>query len=878
MEGGFDYKSLINKLDYGVSSFYFRGTSLLYNQKTNKYSLKPILKKNIQYFKQDSSLNPYALKLKNHYVLETLRKITHYEQFISFLTLTTKEDYEKLEKNFHNIITEFRKNFTLQGYKEKNNTFIKKNNLNDIQVQEIINKKINNYLKKDVDLWIKKEMRNYVIEGVARKNKIFNFKKRDVEFKRNFLDKNKNVIEKEFNLFVKNNYDVQFSQDFNNKFECLQYRFNFNRETQDYFRVLEFTKDEKPHFHILLNFYIPSSFIEKYLNHESNIYDNSFLLDSYFNFGTNKMIYKNCKTLIEKYKKFSHICKDNEILREVSNASVGYVTKYLIKEPEKTKNILNKLGLKNKNISVFNNNLLERYGHLDTSEKLLKLGELNSLVNLPTQEINLNCIPEEILNNKSKSLDINIQRDVSLELEKKDILVKTPRNKIVINIEDNYFKQFKVKDIQPRLTYKKDEHFYKYNLLQILKKLNKLSFYNNKILKPYNSLLDNFKEDSQKITFYNSFRNNYFNLLLGGAGAGKSFTISQLNSYNKGNNKVLYLTYKKVAKNRLLEDLKKNFKDNFLCNNIDNFLSKRGEELNYVNSSNCYSPNKDIILIIDEIGNVTSKQLYDILSGIDLNKIVKIVFAGDFGQENPINDISGGNSLIPELENLSFIETTYLNKNFRSKEAPELVKEYETLLKENKLNNYNILDFYNNENKVYNLICEKNNYFNKELQIITNSKKLRTFINNLILEKNPNILKKWIADKNHPEYKIVNGTEYIEIEEKRDFRILKNIESQEIIKLPKYLFSYYFILGFATTVTKVQGAGYENVLVMFDNYSPKLLNHNKVYTSITRAKKRCDIYFDSFNSYKTCMSNKVINIDVYSFDNIKKVNKKIINK
>jgi hypothetical protein len=873
MLGGYNYKTLFSKFDYGVSSFYFRGSNLLYNEKTNKFSIKPILKKNIQFFNEKRSINPYALKLKNHYILETLRKITHYEQFISFLTLTTTKDYEHLEEIFYNLNKEFQKNFTLQGYKSKNKTFISKNNLSDDDILKIIDKKIDSYLKKDVTLWIHKEMRNYVIESVARENKIFNFKKRNSEFKRSFLDKNKHLIDKKHKEFIKNNFEVQYKETFKEKYECLKFRFNFNRENQDYFRVLEFTKDKKPHFHILLNYYVPSSFIEKYLKDDSSIYDNSFLLDSYFNFGSNKFLYKNCNSLIEKYTKFKEICKDNEVLREVSNASVGYVTKYLIKEPEKTKKVMEELNLSKKNIAVFNNNLLERYSHLDNKENLVKIGELNSLVNLPSENIDLNNISEYLIDNKGSFLDVEEQREIKKELLKQNILMETPQNKIILDIENKYFKEFKVNDLQPHLTYKKDEHFYKYNLLQTLTKLNKLSFYNNKILKPCKNILDKFSEDSQKIKFYNSFRNNFFNLLLGGAGAGKSFTISQLNNYNKKDTNVLYLTYKKVAKNRLLDDLKKNFKDNFLCDNIDNFLSKRGEELNYVNSSNCYSPKKDIILIIDEIGNVTSKQLYDLLSGIDLEKVVKIVFAGDFGQENPISDISGSNSLIPELENLEFINTTYLNKNFRSKEAPELVREFESLLKENKLNNFGILDFYNNENKLYSLITSKNNNFNKDLQIITNSKKLRTFINNLILERNPDITKKWIADKNHHEYKIVNGTEYLEEAELGDFKILRDIKTGESKKIPKYLFSHYFILGFATTVTKVQGAGYNNVLVLFDSYSNKLLNHNKVYTAITRAKKSCSIYFDSYNSYNTCMANKVKNTDSYSFSSIKTVEK-----
>jgi len=95
------------------------------------------------------------------------------------------------------------------------------------------------------------------------------------------------------------------------------------------------------------------------------------------------------------------------------------------------------------------------------------------------------------------------------------------------------------------------------------------------------------------------------------------------------------LNYKKVAKERLLNDLEKNFNSNFYADNIDNFIGKRGEDLNYLNKNNCYQSkyNKDfkkIILVIDEIGNITTKQLYDLLSAINLTNVIKIIFAGDF--------------------------------------------------------------------------------------------------------------------------------------------------------------------------------------------------------------------------------------------------------
>lgn len=881
MQGVFNYTNLFNTKDYGKTSFYFRGTNLYYNEKTKTYSLKPIIKKNIKFFGSESQINPYSLKLKNHYILETLRKITHYEHFISFLTLTTKEDYQHLEDIFSNIVKEFNKNFTLDGYKSKNKSFVTKNNLKDTDILEIINKKIHNYLVKDVSLWIKKEIRLNSVLTVASSKKIFNFLKRSPKFQREFKDKYIKQIDTEYNKQLTNNYETQYKNNFDNYYNCLKFRFNFNRNTQDYFRVLEFTKDKKPHFHILLNYYIPSSFIEKYLKTDATIYDNSFLLDQYFNFGSNKFTYKDCNSLLDKYNKFKVICKDNEVLRDVSTASINYVIKYLIKEPEKTKELMQQLHLKNKQIAVFNKNLLERYSHLDSADKLTKIGELNKLINLPCDNLEPSTFDIDLLDHKSKSsIDLDIQKEITKNLESKDIFLKTPQNKIIKNIESRYFKQFKITDLHPSLTYVKDEHFYKYNLLHCLERLNSLKYVTGVTLKPDSNILNLFSEDQGKQDFYKSFRNNYFNLLLGGAGAGKSFTLANLNKYTNKDTQVLYLTYKKVAKNRLVQDLQKKFKNNFICDNIDNFLSKRGEELNYVNSSNCYSPNKKIIVVVDEIGNVTYKQLYDVLSGLDLEKVCKFVFAGDFGQENPIKDISGSNSLIPELESLNFIHTTYLTQNFRTKEAPELVQEYNSLLHHNKLTSFELLDYYSNEDKVYGVICNKSNHFNKELRIITNSKRLRTFINNLILERNPNIKKKWIADKNHLEYKIVNGTEYIEEGESGEFKILRDIETQASIKLPKYLFSHYFILGFATTVTKVQGAGYNNILVMFDNYSDKLLTHNKLYTAITRAKFTCSVYFDSYQSYKTCIENKVINSDLLSFSNIKTVEgiqKQIIN-
>ena len=51
-----------------------------------------------------------------------------------------------------------------------------------------------------------------------------------------------------------------------------------------------------------------------------------------------------------------------------------------------------------------------------------------------------------------------------------------------------------------------------------------------------------------------------------------------------------------------------------------------------------------------------------------------------------------------------------------------------------------------------------------------------------------------------------------------------------------------FSLAYAITIHKSQGSEYDNVMVVLDDYSNKILSKELIYTAITRAKNYVSIY------------------------------------
>lgn len=864
-------KALSNALDIGTTQKHFSGSGLYFDSNRLEYVLKPILKKKIfDNIKGEKTFNPHYLKVMNHQIKEHLHTIAHEDLFTSFITLTTTLDIEDLNKNWSNIILYYNSRYDL-------NRIMSQKSYTKTKAKQVINRKIKEDLNNDIDIMFKKKIYNKAVFNTASSKGWHNFLKRPPIQQRKFKETYKLDILDNYNLIVKQLLE-EYNKERKQWYKIFKFRFDLNRDTdcKGYFKVLEFQKNGKPHYHILSNFYIPYSIFEHVLNKPvSNIYDIKFIFDGFIAHKNNlkKNESPTHTLLLKEYPLILNNINDNELKRKLIRASINYVTKYLTKYPEKTKQTLQDLGLHDIVIASFSDKLQEKYKYLCIEPKLKRLGIAHALINEPIKVLSdyeLNPIQKITIDGINEDSNLNrLQKDAQVNnilLKKSKIEFITPQNQIIKAIEDLYYSKFNINKHE----HIKDELFYKWCLVRVLHKLKNLNI--NEILKVNRKLANNFNDDKDKKRFYTTFRKEYFNLLIGGAGSGKSYATINLNHYNSNKVEVLYLTYKKIAKNRLVEGLQEKFNNNYYVDNIDSFIGKRGENLNYLNKSNCYAPKfkkkpKEIILVIDEIGNVTTKQLYDTLSAINLNQVIKIVFAGDFAQDNPISDISGGNSLIPELQTINFIHTTKLLKNFRAKENPQLVNEYETLLKEDKLNDYNLLDLYNDNITLKKVLNSNFKKYNNDLKIICNSKRLRDRVNNFIID-NFKLPKIWLCDRNHKDYGITNGEEYQEIKEDNKYKYLININNNIKMQFPKHLFTNYFILGHCVTASKVQGAGFNNVLVLIDDYSKKLLTHNIVYVSLTRAKKTASIYFHNKECYNTCMRNKVTNDDEYNFKDI----------
>ena len=66
-------------------------------------------------------------------------------------------------------------------------------------------------------------------------------------------------------------------------------------------------------------------------------------------------------------------------------------------------------------------------------------------------------------------------------------------------------------------------------------------------------------------------------------------------------------------------------------------------------------------------------------------------------------------------------------------------------------------------------------------------------------------------------------------------------------KISTYQFSELeeIMHAYAITVHKSQGSEFNNVILLIPNAMPKLLTRNLLYTALTRAKKRIDIFTSS---------------------------------
>ena len=802
---------------------YYSGCILLQNQ--NNFVFQSVNYPGVWLDKDNWVPNPVYFQKWSLNIMDKLHYVSSKESFTTFLTLTTKDDLDRLNQLLKTITQYYNRYFSIDSILRDNRHIHTKK-----EAEQFRKEQIEKFAKLEVELNLRKRVATRTKKG----------SKEYEEFLNDFR----------FRLNSSPNCDLQ------------------------YIRILELqhNEDEKPHFHILSTHYVPESLIElvvennKSLFSNSKISDVSYLLDNYIR--KNKDLFPNYT--LNKVKYYEDLLKSNSKKNSLINHALSYVTKYIIKEPTETYVKLKQKGYDNVSVARFSNGFYKKYPELRRQKtNNTKLGRLNKSLKIPyfTYKKKSLVVEEiDVLTNKvtlhkaaksyhektayidflnhlngsglfqfhKNSTFIKFKEDFAVkDLDYLNLIQKSDLTKLGITCNSNLYEELKSKYIVSKTL----KYIYEKQSLQIVKSSINLN-------------LTNFDKYQQKVLL--NFESTPILNVIGKAGSGKTWTLSNLGHYDNDNTKFIVLTKKKRATQKLKEKYDQLGFTSVHLENIDSFLIKRGN-IYVKNELNCID-DKNIVLILDEIGQITYDELYSIFAGINIDKIIRVVFGGDICQDKSFY----GNSILDMLKDLDYIKELELLKNHRSNK--KLTNIFNNFLDNKELTNFNLLNFYENKNEFKHLLEQK---LNNNFTFIVNSKKLRDYVNEICLELPGK--KKVIVDVNNRRYNLTNGDLYYIKSHKNQFYTLVNELTRKQIKIPNYIFDKHFIYAYALTVDKTQGDEFENVCVLFDNFSKNLLTHNKLFTALTRARENLKIYFENLEVYETCKSKKVTNDDLFLF-------------
>jgi len=819
-----------------ASKNYYDGCILLKNKQD--FSFKSVNYAGVWLDKDNYIPNPVYFQRWSNDILEKLYYVSSKEYFSTFITLTTKDDLEVLNKLLTTITKYYNRYFSLDSIQRDNRHIISKE-----QAIEFRKEQITKFAELEVD-----------------------------------------------HILKKSNSSIQKGSDnYNGLLKDITYRLETSPISDiNYIRVteLQHNEEENPHFHILSTHYVPETLIELVLDNNkiwfenSRIFDVSYILDNYLR--------KN-KDLFQKYKNnkpefYQQIQDSKSYKNSLIGFSLQYVTKYIVKEPTKTYVKLKQKGYDNFSIARFSNGFYNKYPELRRQDsKFNKLGRIPKPLKVPTYDYqSKSSVIEQI--NFDDELNIESTENHYQEIDDRTAYIdflNSLRGSGLFNFhENNSFQKilndFKSKDLDYLTQHNSldlkelglttnsnlyDELKSKYVVSKVLRHI-----YDKQVLyrfkestKKIKQVYSNLQKDKYQLEVLNQFQYNPLLNIIGRAGAGKTWTLSNLGVFNDETTKFIVLTKKKRATQRLKQKYEDLGFNNVHLENIDSFLIKRGD-IYVKNELNCIDEEKEYVLILDEIGQITYDELYSVFAGINIDKIIRVVFGGDICQDKSFY----GNSILDMLKDLDFVKELELKNNWRSNDNLNTI--FNQFLENKTLENYNILDFYQDKDKFKDLLKEK---LNQDYTFIVNSKKLRDHVNQLCLELSGT--KKVLVDVNNRRYNITNGDlYYIQSQTSTHYNLVED-KTNKKLKIPNYIFDKHFIYAFALTVDKTQGDEFENVCVLFDDFSHHLQTHNKLYTAMTRAKSNLDIWFENSQVYQTCISKHVTNDDLFLYKNIDEV-------
>lgn len=714
-------------------------------------------------------------------IKKKIRYYAQHERLLFFNTLTSKLGFADLEKLFEKIRHELGHDFSIHGY-------MRRKKVDYETAYKWYQRKKEKYIQSDMLVEIEKISKmNAIIEVSKIKNVFYLGMAEDA--KHQFKIENKKTITQKYNSILNNNLK-------NEKLKENLYKKVFNRFVENelcefkFIRVIEFHKNGQPHYHILTNKYIPHTLMKKItVEGVNDIYDNSYIVED--------ALTKNPSLDIA------------DVNTDIVSNYVSKITDYITKD---TIEVFTELKKNN----GFNKKII-------SSSDSIKIFDENSDEN-DLKYINLG-VYDYALNSTNYEIPIESLKDIEGFIQMKSFAFPEKDSINLLNKINN------LNDLE------------KYNYV-IANRLEQISQIDQQSLK--DDLSFHFVEglSLEQHSVINSYLNNNINLLVGRAGTGKSFTITNLLKVLKPNpSSTFILTYTGKAASRLRELFYSNGVTGYKPQTIHKACSSnfKSEFLrNEKNTLDCQ------YLIIDEVSMIPKEILAKLLLAVPTN--VKILFAGDDAQLPPVNDVS----IIPELKENPNVKTVELTKVFRS--ADKVLKAaYHVLAKE--MINFDTFQ----ENSLNDIVL---NLVNSGYQILTNTKKMTKEINMIVQKKKSEITRcfndfrynegdRVMIVANSTPREVSNGdTGIIVSYDEKGVTVQLDCENRQVFY--KYEDTEEIVPAYAFTVHKSQGSEYEKVAIILEDQL-QLNTNNLLYTAITRAKKDLKIFVPNENTLKNAI-------------------------
>lgn len=731
-------------------------------------------------------------------IKKKIRYYAQHERLFFFNTITSTLGFDDLEIIFQKIRKELAFNFTIIGY-------MKRKKVDYDTAWLWYEKKKEKYIQSDMLIEIEKISKMNAIIEVSKQKNVF-YQGMTEDQKRIFKLDNKKLITQKYNSILNNNVKDEKLKE--TLYKKISNRFSENELSEfKFIRVIEFHKNGQPHYHFLTNKYVPHTFMKKVTTEGVNdIYDNSYIVED--------ALKKNPSLDIA------------DVNTDIVSNYVSKITEYITKD---TIEVFADL----KANKGFSKKIISSSDSIKISDDNSKQEDLK-YINLGVYDYALNSTNYEVPKENLRHIEAFIQMS-SYAIPEHDS----------INLL-NEIQSLSLSDLE------------KYNYV-IAKRLEQISAIDQHRLN--NNLSYDFIEglSLEQRSVIDLYKHNNINLLVGRAGTGKSYTITNLLKSLKPNSATTFIvTYTGKASSRLKELFSLNGVTAYKPQTIHKACSSNFKSEFLKNEKNTLDCE---YLIIDEISMIPKEILAKLLLAVPTK--VKILFAGDDAQLPPVNDVS----IIPELKENACVKTVELTKVYRS-ENNILDSAYKVLSK-------NMIDFQTYEESSLSDIVL--NLVENGFQILTNTKKMTKQIN-MIVQKQKHQITRCFNDFKYNENdrimvvanstprEVSNGdTGVIVGFNEKGVTVQLDNENRQVFY--KYEDTEEIVPAYAFTVHKSQGSEYEKVAIILEDQL-QLNTNNLLYTAITRAKKDFKIFVPNESTLRNAIQTFPSPDNLVSINNV----------